>query len=67
MLFKVVAEHPTLQTIKHKFLEQGHTHLECDQDLARIESSKKSTTVELECHKIRTYLFVRRKPPLKVV
>lgn len=32
-----VNNHPTLQIVDHKFLETGHTHMECDSDHALIE------------------------------
>lgn len=31
---------PNLQTIEHKFLEPGHTHMECDTDHSKIERNK---------------------------
>lgn len=32
----------TLKEINHKFLEPGHTHMECDCDHSLIEKQKKS-------------------------
>lgn len=39
--------HPTLQTINHKFLVSGHSHMECDSDHALIEKAKKKTQLKI--------------------
>lgn len=41
MLSFALHQHPTLKMIGHKFLIAGHTHLECDTDLAAIEKDLK--------------------------
>ena len=40
-LFEVCDDNTGMTTINHKFLEPGHTHLECDVDHAKIERAKK--------------------------
>ena len=41
-MFSAVSScHSTLKIIDHKFLEPGHTHMECDSDHALIEKVKK--------------------------
>lgn len=37
-----VADHKTVQVVNHKFLEPGHTRMECDHDHAAIEKTQKS-------------------------
>lgn len=41
MFMSILKNHPTLQTIHHKFLLAGHTRMECDSDHALIEKNKK--------------------------
>ncbi|CAG9814715.1 unnamed protein product [Phaedon cochleariae] len=43
MFTYIISIHPTLQVIDHKFLIPGHTHMECDSDLAKIEKFKKKS------------------------
>ena len=38
----MIKNHPSLDSIDHKFLVTGHTHLECDSDHATIERAKES-------------------------
>lgn len=47
MLSISVANHPTLKIVDHKFLEPGHTHMECDTDHSVIERAKKRTNKEI--------------------
>lgn len=47
MLSISVANHPTLKMVDHKFLEPGHTHMECDTDHSVIERAKKRTNKEI--------------------
>ncbi|XP_067633255.1 uncharacterized protein [Eurosta solidaginis] len=48
----------TLETIDHKFLEPGHTHMECDVDHSVIERKKKRTEAQIH-HPHDWYNFVR--------
>lgn len=47
-----------INTIDHKFLEPGHTHMECDSDHSLIERKKKRTSVPIH-HPRDWYQFVR--------
>lgn len=40
-LFMFLVKATNLEEIQHKFLEPGHTYMECDRDFAIIEKSKK--------------------------
>lgn len=42
MMSLTIANHPSLETVDHKFLVSGHTHMECDSDHALIERAKKT-------------------------
>lgn len=57
----LVHNSPNIQVIEHKFLEVGHTRMECDADHARIERAKKSTSIELRIPH-DWYQFVRTVP-----
>jgi hypothetical protein len=37
-------DRPEITAIEHKFLEPGHTHMECDADHGKIEKKQKNTT-----------------------
>ncbi|KAK3924244.1 Histidine--tRNA ligase 1 [Frankliniella fusca] len=69
-LVSAVASHQSLETIDHKFLVPGHTHMECDRIHAQIEKRKKVTSNELH-HPTNFYDFVKTveymKKPLRVV
>ncbi|CAG4992956.1 unnamed protein product [Colias eurytheme] len=48
MMFVVLRHmHPTLETINHKFLVSGHSHMECDSDHSLIERTKKKTQIKI--------------------
>lgn len=47
-----------LEIIDHKFLEPGHTHMECDIDHGMIEKKKKKTTVKIH-HPRDWFQFIR--------
>jgi hypothetical protein len=66
---KVGTEHPALQILEHKFLEQGHAYLECDSDHAGTERAKKNTTVKIGVPQdwCLFVVSVRGKTPLNVV
>lgn len=69
MMLIALKKHPSLEIIDQKFLEPGHTHLECDSNHARIERAKKSSEMKISIPHdwfqfVRT---VRGKIPLHVV
>lgn len=69
MFMTLLANNNTIETIDHKFLEPGHTHMECDVDHALIERKKKRTQVRIH-HPHDWYNFVRTvssKQPFNVV
>ncbi|XP_075158081.1 uncharacterized protein LOC142231355 [Haematobia irritans] len=45
---KILQDHPSIQTIDHKFLIVGHTHLECDTVHAQIEKKKKNSSGSIQ-------------------
>lgn len=47
-----------IREIEHKFLEVGHTRLECDADHAKIERAKKHSSIEIRIPQ-DWYQFVR--------
>lgn len=47
MLMLVAKLSPQLQSIEHKFLVPGHTHMEADTDHALIERKKKRTNMDI--------------------
>ncbi|KAK3931979.1 5-methyltetrahydropteroyltriglutamate--homocysteine methyltransferase 2 [Frankliniella fusca] len=60
-LISAVNDHPSLETIDHKFLVPGHTFMECDQIHAQIEKKKKKVTSEIH-HSDSWFNFVRTVP-----
>lgn len=69
MFLSVMESKLNLQTIDHKFLVPGHTHMECDVDHAIIERAKKKCGVKID-HPRDWYQLVRnakRKTPFDVV
>jgi hypothetical protein len=69
IFFKVVMEHPTIQTVLHDFLEVGCTHFECNSGHACIKRARKGTSTEIRVSHDQ-HLFVqsvRWKSTLKVV
>lgn len=46
-----------IEMIDHKFLQPGHTHMECDIDHAQIEKKKKKSTMPIH-HPRDWYVFV---------
>lgn len=57
MFMAVLTEKPTLESIDHKFLISGHTHMECDVDHATIEKAKKTTTMKIN-HPYDSYICI---------
>lgn len=47
MFMAVLREKSSIQSIDHKFLVPGHTHMECDVDHSVIEKAKKRTTMKI--------------------
>lgn len=47
MFMHLLYKHPTIETINHKFLISGHTHMECDSVHATIEKTKKRTLMKI--------------------
>lgn len=43
MFLTTIQNHPSIDTIDHKFLVTSHTHMECDSDHATIERVKKTS------------------------
>lgn len=59
LMFAIFASAPNeIETIDHKFLEPGHTHMECDADHALIERKKKKTSIPIH-HPRDWYQFIR--------
>lgn len=48
MFMLLLQKNPNLQQIDHKFLEPGHTHMECDTDHSIIEKKKKKHEAAIE-------------------
>ncbi|KAK9752739.1 hypothetical protein QE152_g3935 [Popillia japonica] len=46
--FVALQNTPALETIDHKFLLPGHTHMECDSDHSLIERHKKKSQINVE-------------------
>lgn len=69
MFMFLLHQHPTLETINHKFLISGHSHIECDSDHAIIERTKKKTQLKLnplnDCMQLVRTCKVQK--PFKVV
>lgn len=69
MCLTVLKNHKTLETLDHKFLVPGHTHMECDVDHAMIERNKKKSGFPIY-HPHDWMQLVRltgKKNPLQVV
>ncbi|XP_067646121.1 uncharacterized protein [Eurosta solidaginis] len=58
MFIKFVHNSPHIEYIDHKFLEPGHTYMECDSDFALIEFKTQETNVEIQVPR-DWYQFVR--------
>ena len=54
-----ICNHPSIEILDHKFLEPGHTHMECDSDHAVIEKAKKKYGVQIQ-HPDDWYDLVRQ-------
>ena len=58
---------PNIDVIEHKFLEPGHTQMECDSMHAAIEHAKKSTSIYIPSMWDTVVHMARRKNPYVVV
>ena len=50
VLMHAVVNLPTIEIIDHKFLESGHTQMECDSMHSAIEFAKKKTDIYIPSH-----------------
>ena len=66
-LLYTISALPHLQTIEHKFLETGHTQLECDSMHAAIEFAKKNTQIFVPSQWDTVFRMARRRSPYTVV
>ena len=69
MFSALIANHPSIEIFDLKFLEPGHTHMECDSDHAIFEKIKKKCNVELH-HPDDWYKKVetaKQNKPFKVI
>lgn len=62
-----MAKFPNLQEINHKFLESGHSHMECDSIHSAIETAKKKTSVFVPSQWNTVISMARRGKPYHVV
>lgn len=46
MFMSVLTEKKSIETIDHKFIISGHSHMECDTDHSVIERAKRKTTTK---------------------
>ncbi|KAK9694909.1 hypothetical protein QE152_g33199 [Popillia japonica] len=46
-MMSVFTEKKSIETIDHKFLISGHSHMECDTDHSVIERAKRKTTMKI--------------------
>ena len=56
-----------IKIIDHKFLESGHTHMECDSMHAGIEFAKKRTEIFVPCQWDTVIRMARRRKPYTVI
>ena len=62
-----MAKFPNLQKINHKFLESGHSQMECDSIHSTIETAKKKTSVFMPSQWNTVISLARRGKPYHVV
>lgn len=69
MFLQAMEVKPNIQRVHHKFLEPGHTRMECDSDHARIEKAKpKDMAIFIPRDWFNLVRMVRsRNKPMKVV
>jgi hypothetical protein len=66
-LLHAVRTIPNIETITHKFLETGHTHMECDSMHSAIESAKKATSIFIPSQWDTVIRMARRNNPFVVI
>ncbi|MEW8548265.1 MAG: hypothetical protein AB2693_32575, partial [Candidatus Thiodiazotropha sp.] len=66
-LMHAVSTLPYIKTVDHKYLESGHTQMECDSMHAAIETAKKRTSVFVPSQWDTIVRMARRKSPYTVV
>ncbi|XP_062577208.1 uncharacterized protein LOC134239069 [Saccostrea cucullata] len=66
-LMHAVSFLPNLEIIDHKFLESGHTQMECDSMHSAIEFAKKKTEIYIPQQWSTVIRMARRKDPYNVV
>ena len=66
-LLHTVTHCPNIKIIDHKFLESGHTHMECDSIHAAIEFAKKKTQIFVPSQWDTVITMARRRDPYQVI
>lgn len=66
-LLDAVTAFNNIKIIDHKFLESGHTHMECDSMHAAIEFAKKKTAIYIPSQWDTVIRMARRKNPYTVI
>lgn len=66
-LLNAVSSVAQLKMIDHKFLESGHTHMECDSMHSAVEFAKKRTAIFVPSQWDTVMLMARRKDPYTVI
>lgn len=66
-LLNAVTTHPSIKIIDHKFLESGHTQMECDSMHSAIEFAKKKTEIFIPQQWSTVVRMARRTKPYMVV
>ena len=58
---------PNINSITHKYLESGHTQMECDSMHSAITSAKKITKIYTPSHYDNVFRMARRNKPYLVI
>lgn len=66
-MLHAVKESPTLESIAQKFLESGHSQMECDSIHATIENAKRKTEIHAPCEWDTVIRMARKKDPYSVI
>lgn len=66
-LLNIISRNPNIQVIEQKFLESGHTQMECDSMHAAIEHAKKQTSLYIPEQWDTIFQMARRNNPYSVV
>ena len=66
-LLHAVTHHSSIEVIDHKFLESGHTQMECDSMHSAIEFAKKKTEIFVPQQWATVIRMARRKDPYMIV